>query len=111
MHELKLCATNYIRMEEMKALHIRFCTDYMPSALKIDKPPSQLDSRPREPKPPRFFRYAPLSIPRSRLLDEALQADLIPLPRKTLNPPNVDMTKYCKYHWNNGHTTNECKAL
>jgi len=21
------------------------------------------------------------------------------------------MTKYCKYHRNNGHTTDECKAL
>jgi len=21
------------------------------------------------------------------------------------------MTKYCKYHYNNGHTTNECKTL
>jgi len=98
IHELKLCVTDYISMKEMKTLHTKFYTDYMPSAPKTDKPPSRSDSKPRELRPPQFSRYAPLSVPRSRLLDEALQADLIPPPRKTLNPLNIDMTKYCKYH-------------
>jgi len=26
-------------------------------------------------------------------------------------PPNADMTKYCRYHRNHGHTTDDCKAL
>jgi len=43
--------------------------------------------------------------------DEALQTDLFLLSHKTLKPPNADMTKYCKYHHNNDHTTNECNAL
>ncbi|XP_027905739.1 uncharacterized protein LOC114165284 [Vigna unguiculata] len=73
--------------------------------------PSRPDPRPREPRQPRFTRYTPLNVPRSRHLNEALQADLIPPPRKTTTPPNVDMTKYCRYHRNNGHTTEECKAL
>ena len=60
---------------------------------------------------PRFTRYASLTIARSRLLDEALQADLISPPRKTTTPPNADMTKYCRYHRNHGHTTEYCKAL
>jgi len=87
MHELKLCAADYICMEEMKTLRTKFCTDYTPSAIKTDKPPSCSKSRPREPMPPRFSIYAPLNVPRSRLLEEALQADLIPPPRKTLNSP------------------------
>ena len=111
MHELKLRVADYIRMEEMKTLRTKFCTDYTPSVPKIDKTPSRSYSRPKEPRPPQFSRYVPLSVPWSRLLNEALQADLIPPPRKTLNPPNADMTKYCKYHRNNGHTTYECKAL
>ena len=51
-----------------------------------------------------------MSAPCSHILNEALQTDLIPPPRKMLNQPNTNMTKYCKYHRNNGHTTNDCKA-
>ena len=98
-------------MEEMQTLHTKFCNDYTPSTAPTPKQPSRPDHRPREPRQPRFTRYAPLSVPRSRLLDEALQVDLIPPPRKTSNPPNVDMTKYCRYHRNNGHTIDEYKAL
>jgi len=94
MHELELRAIDYVRMEEMQTLHTKFCT-----------------TSPREPRQPRFTRYAPLTVARSCILDEALQADLIPPPRKTTIPPNADMTKYCRYHRNHGHTTEECKAL
>jgi len=85
MHELKLRAADYVRMEEMQTLHTKFCND--------------------------FTRYAPLTVARSRLLDEALQADLIPPPYKTTTPPNADMTKYFRYHRNHGHTTKDYKAL
>jgi len=111
MHELKLRAADYIRMEEMQTLHTKFCNDYTPSTATPPKPPSRPDPRLREPRQPHFTRYAPLSVPRSRLLDEALQADLIPPPRKTSNPPNADMTKYYCYHCNNCHTIDECKTL
>jgi len=111
MHELKLCVVDCIRIEEMKTLRTKFYIDYTPSTAKIDEPSSRSESRPKEPRPPRFSIYASLNVPKSQLLDEALQAGLIPQPRKTLNPPNADMTKYCKYHQNNGHTMDECKAL
>jgi len=75
------------------------------------QPHPRPDTRPREPRQPRFTRYAPLTVARSRILDEALQADLLPPPRKTTTPPNADMTKYCRYHRNHGHTTKEWKAL
>ena len=111
MHELKLRATDYVRMEEMQTLHTKFCNDYNPTAANPTPPPPRPNQRPWEPRQPRFSRYVPLNVPRSRLLDEALQADLIPLPRKTTTPPNGYMTKYCRYHRNHGHTTEECKAL
>ena len=111
MHELKLYAANYIRMEEMQTLHTKFCNVYTPSTATSPTQPSRPEPSPREPRQPRFTRYAPLNVPRSHLLDEALQADLIPPPCKTSTPPNIDMTKYCRYHRNNGHTTEECKAL
>jgi len=88
MHELKLRAADYVRMEEMQTLHTKFCNDYATTtANPTPQPNPRLDTRPREPRQPRFTRYAPLTVARSRILDEALQADLIPPPRKTTTPP------------------------
>ena len=96
----------------MQTLHTKFCNDYAANtANPTPQPNPRPDTRPREPRQPRFTRYAPLTVACSRILDEALQADLIPPQRKTTTPPNADMTKYCRYHRNHGHTTEECKAL
>jgi len=112
MHELKLRAADYVRMEEMQTLHTKFCSDYAATnSNPTPQPNPRPDTRPREPRQPRFTRYALLTVARSRILDEVLQANLIPPPRKTTTPPNADMTKYCRYHRNHGHTTEECKTL
>jgi len=111
MHELKLRAADYVCMEEMQTLHTKFCNDYAATTANPTPQPPRPDTRPHEPRQPRFTRYAPLTVTRSRILDEALQADLIPPPHKTTTPPNADMTKYCHYHRNHGHTTEDCKAL
>ncbi|XP_027941019.1 uncharacterized protein LOC114194807 [Vigna unguiculata] len=111
MHDLKLRVVDYVCMEEMQTLHTKFCNDYAPSTANPTPQPPRPDPRPREPRQPRFTRYAPLNVPKSRILDEALQADLIPPLRKMTTPPNADMTKYCRYHRNHGHTTKDCKAL
>jgi len=86
MHELKLRAADYVRMEEMQTLHTKFCNDYATTTTNPTPQPLRPDTRPCEPRQPRFTRYAPLNVPRSRLLDEALQADLIPPPCKTTTP-------------------------
>jgi len=111
MHELKLCAADYVRMEEMQTLHTKFCSDYVATIANPTLQPPRLDTRLHEPRQPHFTRYAPLTVTCFRILDEALQADLIPPPRKTTTPPNADMTKYCRYHRNHGHTTEDCKTL
>jgi len=111
LHELKLRAADYVRMEEMQTLHTKFCNDYAATTANPTPQPPRPDTRPREPCQPGFTRYDPLIVACSRILDEALQADLIPLPRKTTTPPNADMTKYCRYHHSHGHTTEDCKAL
>ena len=98
-------------MQEVQTLHTKFCNDYATTSANPTPQPPRSDTRPREPRQTRFTRYAPLTVARSRLLDEALQADLIPPPRKTTTPPNADMTKYCRYHRNHSHTTEDCKAL
>ena len=107
MHELKLRTADYVRMEEMQTLHTKFCNDYAATTANPTPQPPRPDTRPRKPRQPRFTRYAPLTVARSRILNEVLQADLIPPPRKTTTAPNADMTKYCRYHRNHGHTTEE----
>jgi len=94
MHKLKLRAADHVRMEEMQTLHTKFCIDYAATTANPTSQPPCPDARPREPRQPRFTRYAPLTEAHSRILDEALQVDLIPPPRKTTTPPNADMTKY-----------------
>jgi len=111
MHELKQRAVDYVRMEEMQNLHTKFCNYYAATTTNPTPQPPRPDTRPREPYQPHFTIYAPLNVARSRLLDEALQADLIPPPRKTTTPFNANMTKYCRYHRNHGHTREDCKAV
>jgi len=53
----------------------------------------------------------PSTPPKSRILDEVLQAELISPPKKFQNPPNADLSKYYHYHRNNGHTIEECETL
>jgi len=50
MHELKLRAADYVRMEEMKTLYIKFCNDYTPSTANPTPQPPNADLRPREPQ-------------------------------------------------------------
>jgi len=95
MHELKLCAADYVCMEGMQTLHTKFYNGYVATTANPTPQPPRPDACPREPRQPRFTRYAPLTVARSRILDEALEVDLIPPSRKTTTPPNADMTNYC----------------
>jgi len=52
-----------------------------------------------------------LILNRARILEEALNADLISTPRKMSSPPNLDTTEHCRYHPNYGHTTEDCHTL
>jgi len=47
----------------------------------------------------------------TRVLDEALNADLILPFKRTPIPPNADQTRHCLYHRNFSHTTEECVVL
>jgi len=65
----------------------------------------------RDNRGPRFSRYTPLNVDRSKILQEALSAELIPPPRRALSLENADRSKRCRYHKNIGHSTEECQAL
>ncbi|XP_017438480.1 uncharacterized protein LOC108344558 [Vigna angularis] len=62
------------------------------------------------PKGPRFEKYTPLNMPRARVLEEALSADLIRL-RPSRSSTKADETKHCTYHLNIGHTSEDCTVL
>ena len=49
MHELKLRASDYVRMEEMQTFYTKFCNDYAPSIANPTPQPPRPDLRLREP--------------------------------------------------------------
>jgi len=69
------------------------------------------DSRFKDSRQPKYNRYTPLVSNRVRILEEALNADLITIPQRVPTPPNADTTKHCQYHQNYGHTMEDCFAL
>ena len=102
----------FIRVEDMRQYQgLTQAVKGRPEQAKGKEATPRDSDRRRERKPPRFTHYAALNAPKSRILDEVLQAELIPPPRKFQNPPNADLSKYCRYHRNNGHTTEECETL
>jgi len=72
---------------------------------------SHQGDRRRDNQGSQFSKYTPLTAERGRLMDEALNAELIPHPRKAASPDNVDQRKQCWYHQNSEHSTEECQAL
>ena len=113
MQELRKRAAMFIRVEDMRRYQNN--AQSAPARTEIKRtnkePIPQGHNHPSERRPAKFSNYASLNAPRSRILDEVLQAELLPPPRKYQNPPNVDLSKYCHYHHNNGHTTDECDTL
>jgi len=63
------------------------------------------------PSTQRFTRYTPLNTGRARILDEALNTDLIKESERCVSPQHGDRSKYCRYHRCHNHTTRECAVL
>ncbi|XP_014490823.1 uncharacterized protein LOC106753517 [Vigna radiata var. radiata] len=67
----------------------------------------------RRVDPPRILQnvhHTPLNAPRARVMEEALRADLLKVVRAP-TPLGANQNKYCKYHQNRGHTTEDCNSL
>jgi len=111
LDELRQRAAKFMQLEELRELCAK--TRVREEAeRRVDKNRPMTSARPREfPKPTRFTRYTPLTTDRSRILEEALSADLLTTLKRTNTPPNADKTKHCRYHRNFGHTTEDCWAL
>ncbi|XP_068477362.1 uncharacterized protein [Phaseolus vulgaris] len=123
MEDLRTRATKFMQIEEHIDYHQRFKT--VGSGVLKDQTPNKerevetertaqitpRSDRSRGGRIPRFNSYTPLTGPRGRALDEALQTDLIPILKQYQTPPNADTAKHCQYHRNFGHTTEGCQAL
>ncbi|XP_014521982.1 uncharacterized protein LOC106778524 [Vigna radiata var. radiata] len=59
---------------------------------------------------PQYVHHTPLNAPRARVMEEALRADLLAVVRAP-TPSGADESKYCCYHHNRGHTTEDCTTL
>lgn len=117
LEELRRRATKFMELEELKEFRKQLrdeTTQKKPShnlrndRTRFHQPSTKIGDLARKPK---FDQYTPLNIDRSRILAEALNTNLLAQPRKALRPPNADPDKYCKYHNNHGHTTEECVNL
>jgi len=117
LDELRKRAAKYMQLEELR----EFCNQARAEAIG-EKNKEQKDRQGRSgqrgdrcrdnrDRPIRFLWYTPLTAERGRILDEALNIELIPPPRKVACPNNADRRKKCRYHQNSGHSTEECQAL
>jgi len=58
-----------------------------------------------------FSHYTSLTTQQSRILEEELNADLIPPYKRRPTSPNADQSRHYRYHRNFDHTTEECVSL
>ncbi|KOM40250.1 hypothetical protein LR48_Vigan04g044800 [Vigna angularis] len=118
LDELQERAARFIRIEEMRAVQRRQQEQSSTSRQekKEGKKPFIPGEQPKGqkyrdgPKGARFEKYTPLNMPRARVLEEALSADLIRL-RPSRSSPKADGTKHCTYHLNIGHDTEDYTVL
>ncbi|XP_017413009.1 uncharacterized protein LOC108324579 [Vigna angularis] len=118
LDELQKRVARFIRIEEMKAVQRRQQEQSSNSGQekKEGKKPFIPGERPKGqkyrdgPKGARFEKYTPLNMARARVLEEALNADLIRV-KPSRSSSKADETKHCTYHLNIGHNTEDCTVL
>ncbi|XP_068486851.1 uncharacterized protein [Phaseolus vulgaris] len=117
LEELRKRAAKHMQLEELREFRNQARVEAGGERSKEEKDcqarPNQRNDRRRDnrDRPIRFSRYTSLTTERGIFLDEALNAELIPPPRKVASPSNADRRKQCRYHQNVGHSTEECQAL
>ncbi|KAL0395236.1 UNVERIFIED_CONTAM: hypothetical protein Slati_4489800 [Sesamum latifolium] len=66
----------------------------------------------RHMPPDGFTRYTPLKAPRAKILMIAEQQGIVQWPRKMKdNPKRLKLDKYCRFHKDRGHSTEDCYHL
>ncbi|XP_038704809.1 uncharacterized protein LOC120000766 [Tripterygium wilfordii] len=80
---------------------------------KSDKRKDDQSSRKTDQGPiPRYSSYTPLNNSLHNILLEVSHRDILKLPKKMRAPPEKHTSdKYCLFHMNHGHDTEECRHL
>ncbi|KAL2250114.1 UNVERIFIED_CONTAM: hypothetical protein Sindi_2485100 [Sesamum indicum] len=110
MEDLLVHSQKYIRIEESNALDPSLSGKR--KGREEEKEPKKKEERKHVP-PAGFAHYTPLNAPRGEILMVAEKQGLIsqwPTKMKD-NPKRLKSDKYCRFHRDRGHTTEECHHL
>nr|KYP73948.1 hypothetical protein KK1_006609 [Cajanus cajan] len=116
MNDLRRRADKYMQMEELAEFRSQARAD---QPAKPEKPIEQtyrgrgkeIALRDRPVRGPKYSNYTPLNASRAAILEQALAAEVLAVPKRASTPPRADTSKTCRYHRNRGHSTEECAAL
>ncbi|XP_014493464.1 uncharacterized protein LOC106755762 [Vigna radiata var. radiata] len=116
MEELQEKMTKFIKMEDQR--HYRKKIEAPVTDAKRDDRRTGdrgCNQRPlrrelKAPLGPRYDHYTHLTAPREKVFDKAFQANLITI-HKRRTPRDADASKICRFHDNQGHSTEGCQEL
>ncbi|XP_017428539.1 uncharacterized protein LOC108336576 [Vigna angularis] len=108
MEELQERAAKFIRMEEMRISQRKRQQEAdVGGGRRDDKQPFDNNDKSTElPRTFKFNHYTTLSAPRAKVLEEAINVELL-TPRRKPSPKNADGRKSCRFNQNHGHTIEE----
>jgi len=111
LDELRQRASKFMQMEELKEFRNQARIDGGEKRV-IERESGPMARRAKDEfRSRKFQQYTPLNTNRTRILQEAMAAEIIPPLRKARTPERADHTKHCQYHKNHGHHTEECVGL
>ncbi|XP_065628552.1 uncharacterized protein LOC136067127 [Quercus suber] len=81
---------------------------------KRDRPDRRINDgvRRKDDKNPRTVKFTPLVMPVDKILAQIKDEHYLKWPRPLHSSPNVrDKSKYCRFHKDHGHYTEDCRDL